>query len=161
MSDQSSQSSQSSQVSLRYSEEFPQGNGDFSLISSDGVVFTISRFLLSHVSPVFEDMLDLGTASSSQAAELQVTEDSETLDQLLRFFDPLKDPAPITLDTIEKFLEAARKYQVERVFKYWEEKMIVRDESNQVVKISAPLTCLALADYFGRREMLRLALREL
>ncbi|KAG8749790.1 hypothetical protein FRC14_001095 [Serendipita sp. 396] len=151
----------SSHPPRRHSEEFPENYGDFQLVSSDGVVFSIPRIFLSHVSPVFRDMLNLGMESPNELAELQLTESSVTLDQLLRFFDPLKDPAPIDTKTVEPLLESARKYQIEHVFKYWEEQMVFRDEAKQIAKVYSPLACLALACHFGRREMTRLALREL
>ncbi|KAG8840579.1 hypothetical protein FRC20_005541, partial [Serendipita sp. 405] len=90
-----------------------------------------------------------------------LTESSVTLDQLLRFFDPLKDPAPIDTKTVEPLLESARKYQIERIFKYWEEQMVFRNEEKQIAKVYSPLACLVLACHFGRSEMTRIALREL
>ncbi|KAG8814193.1 hypothetical protein FRB91_011121 [Serendipita sp. 411] len=151
----------SSQSPRRQSEEFPENYGDFQLISSDGVVFSISRFLLSYVSPVFKDMLELGGEITSGVAEIQLTESSVTLDQLLRFFDPLKDPAPIDTKTMEPLLESARKYQIEGVFKYWEDQMVYRNKQKQITTVYSPLACFALASRFGRHEMTRTALREL
>ncbi|KAG8816186.1 hypothetical protein FRC19_000518 [Serendipita sp. 401] len=151
----------SSQPPRRHSEEFPENYGDFQLISSDGVVFSISRFLLAYVSPVFKDVLELGEESSSGAAEIQLTESSVTLDQLLRFFDPLKDPAPIDTRTMGPLLESARKYQMEGVFKYWEDQMVYRNVVKEIILVSSPLACFALASHFGRHEIARAALREL
>ncbi|KAG8796928.1 hypothetical protein FRC17_007905 [Serendipita sp. 399] len=139
-----------------YSSEFPEGYGDFSLISSDGMVFSISSTLLSDASLVFKDMLELGR---KEVPELALAENSKTLEELLLYFEPLKKPLHINWDTIEGLLESARKYQVERVFKCWEREMKV--SVGEEVKIINPLACLALACQFGRYEMARLALREL
>ncbi|KAG8796927.1 hypothetical protein FRC17_007904, partial [Serendipita sp. 399] len=111
-------------TSRRYSEEFPAGYGDFNLVSSDGVVFSISRTFLSYVSPIFRDMLELG----HNEIELQVVEGSKILDQFLRFFDPLKNLLHIEWETVDALLEAARKYQVERIFTYWEQQVLTSDE---------------------------------
>ncbi|KAG8797703.1 hypothetical protein FRC16_008598 [Serendipita sp. 398] len=144
------------------SAEFPKNYGDFRLVSSDGVVFSFPRFLLSHMSPVFKDMLEIGTADSmGRDAELRLAEDSTTLDQLLRFLDPAKRPLPIDISTVDRLLESAQKYQIERVFEYWEEQMTVRDASMKVVEIRCPMVTLSLATRFHRRHMLKLALREL
>ncbi|KAG8799231.1 hypothetical protein FRC17_007191 [Serendipita sp. 399] len=160
-------SSKVNMTSYQQSEEFPDNYGDFRLISSDGVAFSFPRFFLSHVSPVFEDMLKLGPTNSSaqqqqqETEQLILTEDSVTLDQLLRFFDPAKKPLPINAATIERLLEAARKYQVEQVFDYWEDQMMVRDVGRKVIKIRDPLVSFLLAHHFERHNLMKLALREL
>ncbi|KAG8751226.1 hypothetical protein FRC14_008068 [Serendipita sp. 396] len=144
------------------SPDFPENYGDFRLISSDGVTFSFPRFLLAHVSPVFKDMLEIGTGNPmGQQAELRLAENFTTLDQLLRLLDPTKKPLPIHIDTIEGLLESAQKYQVERVFEYWEEQMKVIDEYGGIIKIRHPMMSFLLAMRFGRDELTTLALREL
>ncbi|KAG8776076.1 hypothetical protein FRC16_004634, partial [Serendipita sp. 398] len=107
--------SSSTPANYVHSPEFPENYGDFRLISSDRVVFSFPRFLLAHVSPVFKDMLEIGTEyPMGQQAELRLAENFTTLDQLLRLLDPTKRPLPIHIDTIEGLLESAQKYQVER-----------------------------------------------
>jgi hypothetical protein len=113
----------------RVSKTFCEGYGDFALKSSDEIVFYISRFLLAYSSPVFHDMFNLGGAierfESVQITEgmdisdakreikpIQVSEDAHTLDLILRHIDPKQVAAPINETTIEKLLEAARKYQL-------------------------------------------------
>ncbi|KAG8805746.1 hypothetical protein FRC19_007687, partial [Serendipita sp. 401] len=144
------------------SPEFPENYGDFRLISSDGVIFSFPRFLLAHISPVFKDMLEIGTGNPmGQQAELRLAENSTTLNQLLRLLDPAKKPLPIHMDTVEELLESARKYQVERVFEYWQEQMKVQDDDDEVVKIRHPMISFLLGGRFRRDELTRLALREL
>jgi hypothetical protein len=54
------------QERVTYSKEFPEGYGDFEFKSKDGVIFHFPRFLLSHVSPVFKDMFQLGDGAPKQ-----------------------------------------------------------------------------------------------
>ncbi|KAG8781459.1 hypothetical protein FRC15_008686 [Serendipita sp. 397] len=152
----------SSSTDYVQSAEFPENYGDFQLVSSNHVIFSFPRFLLSHGSPVFKDMLRIGTGDSSdyETDKLQLTEDSTTLDQLLRFLDTTKKPLPIHMDTVEGLLESAQKYQVEQVFDYWEEQMIVRDVEMHVIGIRHPMMSFFLAARFRRDEFARLALRE-
>ncbi|KAG8823656.1 hypothetical protein FRB91_010890 [Serendipita sp. 411] len=137
------------------SKEFPENYGDLRLVSSDGVVFSFHRMFLSHVSPVFKDMLEIGTGQ-----ELCLTEDSTALDQLLHLLDPAKNPRPVHINTIEGLLGAAEKYQIERVFEYWENQMTARDTTMKFIGIRHPMASFFLAGHFGRNEFASLALRE-
>ncbi|PVF99426.1 hypothetical protein CPB86DRAFT_731469 [Serendipita vermifera] len=120
----------------RVSKTFCEGYGDFALQSCDEIVFYISRFLLAYTSPVFRDMFDLGGTiemfESIQVTEgmdisdakrevkpIQVSEDAHTLDLILRHIDPKQVAAPINEATIEKLLEAARKYQLPTIMAWF------------------------------------------
>ncbi|KAG8823654.1 hypothetical protein FRC18_010695 [Serendipita sp. 400] len=152
----------SSPIDYTQSAEFPESYGDLRLVSSDRVVFSFPLFFLSHMSPVFKEMLETAREQSSgPLEELQLTEDSTTLDQLLRFLDPTKKPLPIDMNTVEGLLESAQKYQVERVFEYWEEQVKVQDEDRKVIKIRYPMMTFFLASHFGRDDLTKLAEREL
>ncbi|KAG8854221.1 hypothetical protein FRB91_003872 [Serendipita sp. 411] len=152
----------SSPIDYTQSAEFPENYGDLRLVSSDRVVFSFPLFFLSHMSPVFKEMLATAREQSSgPLEELRLTEDSTTLDQLLRFLDPTKKPLPIDMDTVEGLLESAQKYQVERVFEYWEEQVKVQDEDRKVIKIRYPMMTFFLASHFGRDDLTKLAEREL
>ncbi|KAG8851291.1 hypothetical protein FRC20_001787 [Serendipita sp. 405] len=151
---------QSAQSTVRQSQNFPANYGDFRFISSDGVIFNFPRFLLSHVSPVFKDKLERRNKNTSPESELRVTEDSFTLDQFLRFFDPNKKKLPLDMETMVRLLEAAGKYRVEQGFEYWEENMNIR-HPQQVGSIQQPMLCLALGSRFERQLATRLALRDL
>ncbi|KAG8809325.1 hypothetical protein FRC17_003497 [Serendipita sp. 399] len=153
-----------SNVEMRNSEEFPPGYGDFRLISSDNVVFHFPPWFLSHMSPVFKDMLALATEDSQRTNELQMTEDAETLDRFLRFCDPLKKVLPLNLDKLQPLLEAARKYQVTKIFEWMEERILADVERVMTpapARIQDPMTVLALATRFDLENLARLALREL
>ncbi|CCA73443.1 hypothetical protein PIIN_07397 [Serendipita indica DSM 11827] len=150
-----------------YSKDFPEGYGDFKLIASDGVIFCFPKAFLSWMSPVFADMLSVG-GDTSDAGDIQkqvsVTEDSTTLDLLLRFFDPKKKVRPLEEQTLPALLEAARKYQVPEVMDWWEEQVKLEKQgpSNEVTTvIKYPMLSLALAVRHGLDNTARLALREL
>lgn len=110
----------------RHATSFPEGHGDFALLSGDheAVVFHISKFLLGYASPVFSDMFNLGPVSTPETASgdtdastqspqvLQVTESARTLDEILRHIDPRQMILPMNELSIGALLEAARKYQL-------------------------------------------------
>ena len=145
------------------SPEFPAGYGDFKLISSDDVVFHFPRFLLSHVSPVFRDMFGVAN-SSSEPPELKITEESTTINRLLRFFDPNKKILPIDYSdqtaTVRLF-EAARKYQVDQVFDWWEKEIQVESVSKGWKELDNPMQVLALVSRYHLPQVARVALRQL
>lgn len=132
------------------SQRFSEGYGDFQLVSSDSIVFHFPKFLLSHCSPVFRDMFAVGTQTDKP---LILSESALTIDALLRFLDPEQPLAPLNPNTIVSLLEAASKYDIPRVFSWWETEMETR--------IQAPLVSLALGLCYRRKHAVRLALREL
>ncbi|KAG8754485.1 hypothetical protein FRC14_005019 [Serendipita sp. 396] len=167
-------------TSIRYSKIFCEGYGDFRLQSSDGVIFVFPQWLLSYSSPVFQDMFQLGdsklevpkpipeedaqaaTAALSSSSSsltslpqpptaLQVTEDALTLDLVLRHIDPRQVVAHINEKTIEKLLEAARKYQLTAIMSWFEAEAVkhVEHPENPIPGISLmtynPLLVLSLA----------------
>ncbi|KAG8810516.1 hypothetical protein FRC17_002904 [Serendipita sp. 399] len=144
------------------SPEFPQGYGDFKLISSDNVTFHFSKFLLSYQSSVFEGMFSAGASSAHQSDELQLTEDSATLECLLRYLDPKKTPIPPTIDNAEPLLEACRKYDLPTVAQRWEEHLMTKwkgiPASDEAV--SRPMECLAIASRSNLDQLARFCLRE-
>ncbi|CAG8628833.1 4508_t:CDS:2 [Acaulospora colombiana] len=95
----------------QYSTEFPSGYGDFELKSSDNVVFSFSRGVLAHMSPVFKDMFSIGD-TSNPPEPLAITEDSPTITCFLLYIDPLKDRPDLTRDAAESFLEWNDEYPI-------------------------------------------------
>ncbi|CAG7850760.1 SubName: Full=Uncharacterized protein {ECO:0000313/EMBL:CCA78025.1} [Serendipita indica DSM 11827] len=138
----------------RPSKLFPPGYGDIKLITSDDIVFSFPRYLLSHCSSVFMDMLALGE-SDQENPEVTVTEDSTTMDAVLRFLDPEKDILPLNPHSAPKILEAAHKYQLPRIMKWWAQEVTAGPE------LENPMQCLALAELYGIRGVAKLALRAL
>lgn len=91
------------------SKELPEGYGDFKLRSSDNVDIYFPGALLT------------GTAQRHQVTAithkcaLQLEEDKETLELLLRYVDSRKQPETITPQNVKRLLIAAEKCQVHGV----------------------------------------------
>lgn len=104
---------------------FNNAKADIVLLSSDNVNFRVFRCILALASPFFEAMFDLPQPQRNHSADetfdgldmIQVSENSRTLDMLLRFCYPaaVKDPSLKDTNDVEKVLEAAMKYGMEEV----------------------------------------------
>ncbi|KAG8812829.1 hypothetical protein FRC17_001803 [Serendipita sp. 399] len=153
----------SNPLSIGTSHEFPEGYGDFKLVSSNNVTFYFPKFLLSYQSSVFEGMFAAGASSANQSNELRLTEDSGTLECLLRYLDPKKRSVPPTVDNVRPLLEASRKYDIPLIAELWEEQLMAQwrgvPASDEL--ISRPMECLAIASQFNLDQLTRFALREL
>jgi hypothetical protein len=93
---------------------------DIILRSKDSVDFYVHKTVLSIVSPVFRDMFSFPQPLSRQndaPSVIDISEDSKTVNYLLLLSYPLQGPI-VDIDDfrdIADVLEAARKYQIERV----------------------------------------------
>jgi hypothetical protein len=85
---------------------------DIILCSKDGVDFYIHKLLLSLASPFFQQMFTLPQPSKN-IQTIEVTEDSQTLDRLLRLCYPVPDPIFEDLSDTSDVLEAAMKYEMD------------------------------------------------
>lgn len=102
---------------------FNNTKADVVLRSSDNIYFRVFRCMLAFASPFFESMFDLPQPLIKQTHDemfdgldvIQVPEDSSTLDILLRFCYPIKDPILENIKEVEEVLEAAMKYGMEAV----------------------------------------------
>jgi hypothetical protein len=132
----------------KISSEFPQGYGDFKMRSSDDTIFYFPRGVLAHVSPVFKDMFDIVNEGTPNSQGLMtVTENADTINQFLHHIDPLKNPLKMKKETVIPLLEAARKYQVSKIIKKFEEEAcrnILGGEFRE-----APMLLLHIAEEFG------------
>lgn len=100
------------------STNFCTPGSDLSLHSSDGVEFHVFSRILIEASPVFRDMLSLpkcgqGGIDGSFSNRVDLAEDAETLDLVLRFLYPISDPPVSTFDVLKALLKAADKYFLE------------------------------------------------
>ncbi|KAJ3559678.1 hypothetical protein NM688_g208 [Phlebia brevispora] len=98
---------------------FDKTGADIVLLSSDKVAFHVYKAVLILASSFFEDMFSLKQPPTPMSDEgsveppvIDVTEDSETLDALLRICYPIDDPKIDTLDHLDKVLVAALKYDI-------------------------------------------------
>ncbi|KAI0371626.1 hypothetical protein BV20DRAFT_965361 [Pilatotrama ljubarskyi] len=101
---------------------FNKAAADAILRSSDNVDFWVRRSILAEASCIFEDMLSIpqpppGALDDDDIKDglpvIRLTEDSQTLDKLLRLCYPIDDPEFSTLDELRPVLEAAMKYMME------------------------------------------------
>ncbi|KAL0946024.1 hypothetical protein HGRIS_012301 [Hohenbuehelia grisea] len=104
---------------ITISEDFPIDNGgDFILRSADETYFSVHRVILALASPVFNDMLSIGTQSEENPADAWtgVAEDTGTLNILLKCIYPSK-AAPVLddLSNIALAFRAAHKYQINKL----------------------------------------------
>jgi hypothetical protein len=112
---------------LQNSTKFPPGYGDFALQSNDNVVCYFPRYLLEYMSPVFKDMFSLPEPNTSHPMgksptppPLKLTENSAVIEALLEHIDPKsKRGLPIKPDVILELLEAAQKYQISTITKWF------------------------------------------
>lgn len=143
---------------------FNNANADIILCSSDNIYFRVFRCMLALTSPFFEAMFDLPQPrrnhSNSEMSDgldvIQVSENSKTLDMLLRFCYPaaVRDPGLEDMNDVEEVLEAAMKYGMEDVEERVKKAMVAPShlESN-------PMHILAIACRFGLEPEARTAAR--
>ncbi|KZT04850.1 uncharacterized protein LAESUDRAFT_813946 [Laetiporus sulphureus 93-53] len=98
-------------------------DADITLRSADGVDFHVYRAILGAASPIFKQMWTLPQATKDHPQiddATLVSEDSTTLDRLLRFIYPTRDPdLESDLQSVGAVLKAAAKYDIE----YLEERL--------------------------------------
>lgn len=108
------------------SRPFDDRKGDLIIRSSDHVDFRIPAVILYFASPFFASMLEIGQTRSNESERAQpdgdeirdgcrvvpVSEDSDTLDPLLRIIFPQEDPTLDDLPTVSVVLAAALKYDM-------------------------------------------------
>ena len=103
---------------------FDHAKADIILRSSDNIDFRVFKLFLSLASPFFETLFDIPQPAEEVGdqevkdglAVVRVTEDSKTLDALLRFCYPCTladDPKIEVLQDAADILEAARKYSLD------------------------------------------------
>lgn len=139
---------------------FDDGSADIVLQSCDGVDFRVFRSILSKASPFFDGMFMLPPpkSPSDNAAEREavpmvpVSEDSETLDTLLRMCYPVQPPSLDEVWHVERVAEAARKYEMDWVLRSAEQALM------RLAKTEA-LGVYATACRFGLRDAARVAAR--
>jgi hypothetical protein len=143
-----------------YSKEFPEGYGDFILQSTDGMIFHFPRFLLSHMSPIFKDMYQAGR-STQNSEPLKLAEDHLTIEQFLCHIDPAKETPQLDWQRVTSVLEAADKYQVISITKWFEKEVFQLTSSTGFTALPHPMLCLQLGRRYNLTEIVRLSLREL
>ncbi|KAH0836774.1 hypothetical protein J3R83DRAFT_8523 [Lanmaoa asiatica] len=142
---------------------FDHAEGDIILRSSDNIDFRVFKLFLSLASPFFKTLFDIPQpAQASEDQEIKdglvvvpVTEDSKTLDALLRFCYPCTladDPNLEVLEDVLDVLQAAKKYSLDVI-----EKKAAHTFSNPKILEAEPLRCFALARHRRMQEETLLA----
>lgn len=86
----------------------PPSGGDITLRSFGDVSFQVHSVLLSLVSPVFNEILDL------ESDEVDMYEDADTLSHFLQSLHPMQEPRPLRSSVeFDRCLQFARKYEIE------------------------------------------------
>jgi hypothetical protein len=144
---------------------FDHAKADIILRSSDNIDFRVFKLFLSLASPFFETLFDIPQPVEEDGdqeikdglAVIPVTEDSKTLDALLRFCYPstlVDDPNIEVLNDAMDVLEAARKYSLDAI-----EKKARQAIANPKILEAEPLRCFAIAHRGRLREETILAAR--
>ncbi|TFK86348.1 hypothetical protein K466DRAFT_524312 [Polyporus arcularius HHB13444] len=96
---------------------FDDTDADIIIRSADGVDFRLYKVVLAKASSVFRDMFTLpdGSQRVGEPQVVDVTEDADTLEGLLRFCYPVSRPAFQSLDELGPVLSAAKKYEMHSV----------------------------------------------
>jgi hypothetical protein len=150
---------------------FNKSTADAILRSKDRVDFRVHTIILAESSAFFGDMFalpqpgddDAGVDGKSplKAADgsqhslpvIDVSEDSATLDKVLRFcYSGVEDPTMSTLDDLHPILEAAKKYQMELATQTIKRRMLVFAPEE-------PLRVYALAYLYDMGDIARVAAR--
>jgi hypothetical protein len=114
---------------------FDDPDTDAILRSSDNVDFRVFRQFLSYASPVFRAMFALPQASQGDNSNetkdglpiIHVSEESKTLGRLLLMCYPDDESPPIeTLEDVHALLDAAVKYNMERVEKKVRKRLVAQ-----------------------------------
>ncbi|KAI0944264.1 hypothetical protein AcW1_002016 [Taiwanofungus camphoratus] len=141
------------------SSPFDKADADIILRSSDNVDFYVYKVVLRLASPFFEDMFTLPQNSCPEGQDthphsglplVHVTENSQTLDSLLRLCYPVADPVLSKLADVQAVLSAALKYQMD------EATALMKTYLSSHVR-NKPLSVYAIACSLGLEENARAA----
>lgn len=140
---------------------FQAADADIVLRSVDNIGFRVYKCILAEASPFFRDLFTLPQPSPSSKGGgevdipvVDVSEDAEVLDALLRLVYPGTDPKLDTLDAISQALAVAMKYEAVRPIETLR-RLLVTPSFLEV----APLRIFAIACRFDLDEEARIASR--
>ncbi|PVG00429.1 hypothetical protein CPB86DRAFT_755104 [Serendipita vermifera] len=156
-------------MTQKESERFPRTYGDLGMQCHDGVTCYFPKHLLTYMSPVFKDMIEISSPDApsdpNSDHSLRLTETSTVLEAFLEHLDPNTVTLTIDEQTIEGILEASRKYQVDKVMRWFEVEVIsLRSAPPDPAAATSllttnPLLVLHLADVYGLTQTAKQACR--
>ncbi|KIJ07867.1 hypothetical protein PAXINDRAFT_18964 [Paxillus involutus ATCC 200175] len=140
-------------VSTYAASPFDHAKADVILRSSDNIDFRVFKLFLSLASPFFETLFDIPQPTEETEEQeikdglpvIPVSEDSNTLDALLRFCYPCtlaEDPNLEELKDVVDVLDAAKKYSLDAI-----ERKVGQALSNPKILEVEPLRCFAIAHH--------------
>ncbi|KAI0690285.1 hypothetical protein C8T65DRAFT_101241 [Cerioporus squamosus] len=96
---------------------FDYPDWDVALRSSDNVLFRLHQMILGKASPVFEGMFTLPSDpdAPNRPQVVDITEDADTIERLLRMCYPVPHPTIVTTEELVALLGAMRKYEMEHI----------------------------------------------
>ncbi|KAI0339894.1 hypothetical protein BDW22DRAFT_1360933 [Trametopsis cervina] len=110
---QVSKSLESEPSQITCSAPFDDEDADLIIRSCDDVHFRVFKVILKKASPVFGGMFSLPSTGSKEIPSVDVSEDGETMTQLLRLCYPTCDSRLKTLDQVSRLMDACGKYQMD------------------------------------------------
>lgn len=154
----------SSESHPRTSTAYPAGQGDFTFITIDNVIFHIDRAIMRYSSHVFEVIFereDVGEGSSP----LKIEADAVTFEHLLTFAHPNKpSPSIDDIHVLAALFRAAKRYEMDGVLHQLRKSLfeftLVDDAIVNPWFQRAPLAVLVIAHAFDCTIEARHALRE-
>lgn len=106
--------------------QFP--DADFTIRSSDKILFHVHKTLICLASRVFRDMISLNHLSSSSSSPhpiVDISEKGDLTDAMLRYIYPLPRPVFNSLDPMVLLLEAGDKYDIANIAAAIEDLLLV------------------------------------
>ncbi|TFK84567.1 hypothetical protein K466DRAFT_665077 [Polyporus arcularius HHB13444] len=138
---------------------FDYPDWDVALRSSDGVLFRLHKMILGKASPVFEGMFALPAdpAAPGQLQIVDMTEDADTLEHLLRIIYPVPPPTITAVPELVSLLETMKKCQMQDFVTALEQQMMGLLQSDTL----QPLRAYTLAYIHKMKRLARAAARRL
>jgi BTB/POZ domain len=121
MSDQTQEPGPQTPIINVASPPFDDLTGNVVLRTSDNVDFYLHKVILSLASPVLKDMFGLpqpstllqdGQEGQRETPVISISEDSRTLDNMMRFCYPCDEPALENLNDVQRVIQAMEKYDM-------------------------------------------------
>ncbi|KDN50539.1 hypothetical protein RSAG8_01037, partial [Rhizoctonia solani AG-8 WAC10335] len=125
----------------------PDNGGEFTIRSKENVEFHVHATLLSVASPIFKDLMSVG--SGERVVEL--TEDAQTIRLMLTYLYHQTTPGVDTFDLVVKGFEVARKYEIDAMTEWL--KTLFRLETSPLYVRRHPLEVYDIASLYGFKDV--------
>ncbi|EUC64849.1 HMGL-like domain protein [Rhizoctonia solani AG-3 Rhs1AP] len=125
----------------------PDNGGEFTIRSKENVEFHVHATILSLASPVFKDLMSVG--SGERVVEL--TEDAQTIRLMLTYLYHQTTPQVDSFDLAVKGFEVARKYEIDAMTQWL--KTLFRLETSPLYIRHHPLEVYDVASLYGFKDV--------